>query len=217
MNQRLESHLFWGAHSPLAALAGLGIIIMASSMLATALICSAALIWVYGLTTLIFYASRKIMPSRGTVAVLVFLSAFVCGVFMLLLSLLSPLLVMGTGFLLILVPSYCLGQGFFGPESLDPVDAVSRAILEALTLSGVIIAIALIREPLGMGTLSLPGGSGGIVELFASQEEQGPMPLRFLSVSSGALLLLGYGTALYRYFREQYAGTSRKRETEEEQ
>lgn len=215
MNRRFDSPLFWGAHSPLSALTGAGLIVMASGRFAFALVCAGTLIWVFGLSALIFSGARKIMPSRGGTVILLFLSAFLCGFFMLLISLINPLLVLGTGFMLILIPAYCMGSGYFeAARQAAPGDAFSRALLEAVTLSCVIVAVALIREPLGMGTLSIPGGYEGIVELFDSPEDAAFVPARLLSMTSGGLLLLGYGTALYRYFREENAAVPK--DTEEE-
>ena len=203
MNRRFESHLLWGFHSPLSALTGAGLLIMASSRFSFALVCSAALIWVFGLSALIFSGARPIMPKRGRMVILLFLSAFLCGIFMLLVGLLNPLLILGTGFFLVLVPPCCLGSGFFEAcESVSSDEVFSRALLEAFVLAGLILALALIREPLGMGTLSFPGGAQGIVEIFDSGEGDNSVPIRFLSASAGGLLLLGYGTALFRYFRE---------------
>jgi hypothetical protein len=88
-------------------------------------------------------------------------------------------------------------------ESVEPIEAASRALLEAITLSGITIAFALIREPLGLGTLSLPGGAQGVVELFNITRFDGFILLRILSVSGGGLLLFGYTAALYRYLRER--------------
>jgi hypothetical protein len=58
-----------------------------------------------------------------------------------------------------------------------------------------VLALALIREPLGHGSLSLPGVSP--VRFFREE------PLRILEAASGALILLGYGTAIYRHFRNR--------------
>ena len=211
MNHRFASHLFWGPHSPLSALSGTGLIIMASNRFAYALVCAGALIWVNGLATLVYSAARPIMPSRGKMMILLFLSAFLCGLFVLFTSLLSPLLILGTTFFLVLVPPWCLSSGFFETfESEDTIESVSRALLEGITLAGIIIAFSLIREPLGMGTLSLPGGAQGVTELFNFQDSNvnALFPARIISVSSGGLLLMGYITALYRYFREQNGGVS---------
>ena len=210
MKQRFNSHLFWGSHSPLAALSASTLIILASSRLAFAIICSAALIWVYALTSLIITAARKIMPSRGRMVILLFLSTFLCAVFMLLLGFINPLLILGMVFFLLLIPPCCLGAGYFESiTTVDPIEATIRALFEAITLSGIILAFALIREPFGMGTLSFPGGYQGIVEFVIAKDHEVFVPLRILSVSGGGLLLLGYATALYRYLREQSGSVPR--------
>jgi len=204
MNRRFESHLFWGSHSPLSALTGAALVILASGRLAFALICTGALIWVYGFSALIYSNARRILPGRGKMVILLFLSSFLCGIFMLLAGLVNPLMIMGMGFFLILIPPYCLASGFFeASESVDPIEVFSRALLEAVVLGIIILALALIREPLGMGTLSFPGGSQGIMEFFTGYEDNSFAPVRIFSVTSGGLLLLGYGVALFRFFREQ--------------
>jgi len=210
MKRRLTSHFFWGSQSPLAALGCVGLIIMASSRFSFALICSSALIWMFGLTTLIYTCAQRFMPSRGKWVILLFLSTFLCGFFALLVSFLNPLLAMGTIFFIVLIPPWSLSSGFFEAlESTEPMEAVIRALIEAITMAGVILALSLIREPLGMGTISFPGGPEGIVELFGGRDADAFVPARILSVSAGGLLLLGYITALYRYFREQNDGPER--------
>jgi hypothetical protein len=54
-----------------------------------------------------------------------------------------------------------------------------------------------------MGTLSIPGGVQGVIELFNVHRLDGYALLHIISISGGGLLLLGYATALYRYLREQ--------------
>lgn len=206
MNQQNRSHLFWGTQAPLSSLVGAGLIIMASSRLAFALICAGALIWVYGFTSLVYFSSKKIMPQRGKAVILLFLSSLVCGVYVLCLSFISPLLIMGTGFFLFLVPPCCIGSGVFKRlESLDPAGAFSRSLQESLVLGGLIAALSLIREPLGMGSISFPGGVRGIVEI-SGGEYGGFFPVRIFAVSGGGLLILGYGVSLFRYFRSFHTG-----------
>jgi len=218
MNRRLDSHVFWGLKSPLSALTGAGLLIMASGRFAFAIVCACTLVWVYVLTALVFCMAQPIMPSRGRKVILLFLSSFFCGLFILLVGLLNPLLVLSTTFFLILIPAFCLGTGFFESiEATDIFDTVFRALLEAVALAGLILAIALIREPLGMGTLSIPSATYGITELFSSEETNTIIPAQIFSVSSGGLLLLGYGTAMYRYFRENYAEASRNDDSSEEE
>jgi hypothetical protein len=183
---------------------GAGLIILASSRLAFALVCAGALLWVYGLTSLVYFSSKKIMPQGGKPVILLFLSSLVCGIYALCLFLISPLLVMGTFFFLFLVPPCCVGSGVFKRlESLDLAEAFSRSILESLVLGGLIIALSLIREPLGMGSISFPGGIQGIVEISGHGSF---FPVRIFAVSGGGLLLFGYGVSLFRYFRAFYTG-----------
>jgi len=208
MSRRFSSPLFWGSHSPLSALTGAGLIIMASSRFSFALLCAGALIWVYALTALVFSAARDILPGRGRKIILLFLSSFFGGIFMLLIGFINPLLILGTAFFIVLIPPCCLGSGFFeASESFSASDVLYRALLEAFVLSGIILAAALIREPLGMGTISFPGGVQGIVEVFDVRQDNAFVPIRFLAASAGGLVLLGYGTALFRYFRERSGNT----------
>ena len=209
MSRRFDSHLFWGSYSPLSALTGSALIIMASSRFAFAIVCAAALIWVYGFTALVSSVTRRIMPSRGKMTVLLFLSTFLCAIFILLTGMLNPLIILGTSFFLLLIPPCCLGAGYFEElESVDHGEAVSRALLEAITLGAIILAFALIREPLSMGTLTFPGGPAGITELFNVKDSDAFVLLPAFSVSAGGLLLLGYATAIYRYFGENNGGIS---------
>jgi len=215
MKGRFSSHLFWGSHSPLSALSGAALIIMASNKLSFALICSGALVWVFGLTVLVYSCVHSVLPSvlpsRGRMIILLFLSTFFCGIFAITISLLNPLLILGTVFFLVLVPPWCMSTGFFeAVESLDPVEAVSRALLEALVFSGVIIALSLIREPLGMGTLSIPGSVQGITDIYEGQNTETILPGRILSISAGGLLLLGYVIAVYRYFKDRSGNVSQE-------
>jgi len=208
MKGRFTSHLFWGSHSPLSALSGAALIIMASNRLSFAIVCSGALIWVFALTVLTYscahYFLPSCLPSKGRMVILLFLSSFFCGVFAIIISLLNPLLILGTVFFLVLIPPWCMSTGFFeAVESLEPFEAVSRALPEAVVFSGVIIALSLIREPLGIGTISIPGSSQGIMEIYEGQNTDTFLPGRILSISAGGLLLLGYVVAIYRYFKDR--------------
>lgn len=208
MNKRFEHHLFWGPQSPLSALACVALVALASSRFAFALVCACAIVWVFGFSALIYSGARKILPARGRKIILLFLSSFLCGAFMIIISLLNPLLIMDMGFFLILIPPCCLASGLFeASEQEYPSEVFSRAVLEAVVTGGVILALALVREPLGMGTLSFPGGILGIVEINNSSDSF--VPARILSVSGGGLLLIGYAVALFRFFRERNGSAPR--------
>jgi hypothetical protein len=198
MNRRFKTYLLRDAYTPLSTLTGAGLLVMASSRLAFALTAAAGILWVYGLTVLLIFCAQPIYPKRGSKVVLIFLAAFMGSIFLFLLWFISPLLAMGTVYIIILVPGYCVSSGLFVQlHSLEIEDILSRLFLEAGSLGLLIIAFALIREPIGFMSLSLPGGSQGIIEVFHATEEDSFLPIKVMANSAGALLLLGYGVALF--------------------
>ena len=203
MNNRLQSHFFWGSHAPLSTLSCAALIILASARLAYAILCAGAILWVYGLTALVFFSSRPLMPQKGKFFVLLFLSVFFSSLYILLAGLINPLLISATWFFLIIIPPCCTGSGLFeGMENSETGEILSRVCQEAFCLALIIIAFSLIREPLGLGTLSFPGGIWGIFEFFEDTKDgDGFFPIQLLSVSSGGFLLLGIGAAIFRYLR----------------
>ena len=208
MNKRFTSHIFWGSHSVFSSLIGLAIILLASNRMAYALISSGAIIWVFTLNAVIFSAAQKILPVQGRKIILLFLSAFLCGLYFLLIGFFNPLIIYGLAFILVLIPPCCLGNGFYenlsfyeSRSSIPVKEVFFRALLEALVLSGIIICLALIREPLGMGTLSFPGGIYGIREIGGDGDKI--IPFRIFSISAGGILLLGYGIALFKYIKSK--------------
>jgi hypothetical protein len=183
------------------------LLILASSRFAYAVFCAGGLIWVYGITALVWFLSKPLLPKAGRPVVLLFLTSLVSSFYILLSGLLNPLLILGTWFFLILIPPCCIGSGLFEDlEGVEPEEALPRVLIEAGTLSVLIIGLSLIREPLGLGSLSFPGGPGGIIEFFTAADNDGFFPLRLLSVSGGGFLLLGYVIAGYRSFKSRYAG-----------
>jgi hypothetical protein len=198
-------HIFWGSISPLTGLAGGGLLIMASDRLAHAIVAAGALLWVYGFSALAVYPGARVFPEKGKVPLFVFLAAVIGSVYLLLLWLASPLAALENFFIVSLIPLFCAVSGLFSRlESLSLKQSLFRAASEALVTGALIIVLAILREPLGFCSLSLPGGSQGIVLLF-SFEGESVLPIRIIASSSGALLLLGYGVGLYRYFRDRYA------------
>ncbi|MDR2746976.1 MAG: hypothetical protein LBB77_05960 [Treponema sp.] len=193
-----SSHPFWGAQAPLATLSGGSLLILGSTRFSYALICVLALLWVYILTALALRI--PVLPRRGREGIVVFLSSFIAGVFILILFFLCPILAADSLLFLIFCPLCCVSSGVLERiEKLDTAEAVFQSYVEGMILSGLILALALIREPLGYGTLSLPGGRQGILCPVKFPEESFP-PLRILSSAAGAFFLLGYGIALFRRF-----------------
>jgi hypothetical protein len=197
---------------------------MGSVRFAFALTLAGALFWVYGLTVLVFFAARGILPQKGGTIVMTFLAGLFGSAYLLIIWLLNALLAQELVFLIGLVPVYCVGSGFFsrldlaGGESCPADPAVGagldsaaaagfgetafRALAEAALLGFLLLALALIREPLGLASLSLPGGPRGIVEIF-SGEGDAFFPIQIAASSAGGFLLFGYALALFRHLRKR--------------
>ncbi|GHV82464.1 hypothetical protein AGMMS49991_10220 [Spirochaetia bacterium] len=205
MNYR-DNHLFWGSASPLSALTGAGLLILASCRTAFALVTLGALVWVYALTVLAAHFAGPVLPEKGKGMVIICLSSVLGSFYLLFLFLMNPFLALEMSLIISLVPVCCFAADLVKRVGgLKPENALWRALEEALVFGGLIFALALIREPLGFGSLSLPGGSRGIIELFNAGNGVF-FPVRIFGSSAGALLLLGYGAALFHRFRN--TGTS---------
>jgi Na+-transporting NADH:ubiquinone oxidoreductase subunit NqrD len=205
MNNRMQSHLFWGTDAPLSTLISVGLMIMATNRLAFALTVTGALVWTYGLTVLILGFAKPILPQKGREILWVFLTSFLGSLYLMFIYFVSPYLAMETTFIILLAPLYCIGSGICRRlEAHDPEESIPKAFLEALVLGEILVALALIREPLGFGTFSLPGGPQGIVTLI-SFESSLYFPVQVIAGSSGGLLLLGYGLTLFRRFKNRYS------------
>lgn len=191
------------AESPLAALAGLGLLIAASSRLAFALTTLGALMWVYGLSLPSAFFLQKFLPQTGKTIIFLFLASAAAAVFLCLLFLISPLLAIRTQYLVLLIPVICVGSSL--PQhfpSMPGKEVCLKALVEAACLGLLITAFALVREPFGYMALSLPGGTWGIIEV--GYDWNFIIPIRIVSSSSGALILLGYAVALFQSLRKGY-------------
>ncbi|MDR2096514.1 MAG: hypothetical protein LBP76_13510 [Treponema sp.] len=203
VSQYYRTHIMWGVHSPLAGLFCGGLIAMASARLAYALTVAGALFWVYGLSTLVFMVSKPVLPQKGLNPILIFLTSLIGGFYLFLLWFPNPLLVSGTVCMILLVPCSCIASGIFERvKSCDPGEAVLRACREALVIALLMTGLALIREPVGCASLSLPGGVQGIIEVFGAKDGAGFFPVRILAGSAGAFILMGYGLSVYARFRK---------------
>jgi hypothetical protein len=193
----MQSHLFWGIHSPLSAFTGVGLIVIASGRIVSALACLLALLWVNAFTLFAAGIGRKAFPEKRAGVVLVFVSSFAGFLFYFFFLLVSPFQAMENALCILLCPAFLLASGLYSRiKDYDTPEMVFQAVCEAFVLGALILGFALIREPLGSGSVSLPGL--GLIR-FAGRE-----PLALLKFSSGALIVLGYGVALYRNRRNLY-------------
>jgi hypothetical protein len=156
------------------------------------------------LTVLVSVACRKYFPHCGQEILTVFLASFLGSIFLMLIYFINSPLAMETVFLIILTPVSCIACGICErTKGMEIEDALGRSLMEALVLGGIITALALIREPLGFGSFSVPGGQLGITELF-SVEDSRFFPVQVISSSAGGLLLLGYVLTLFRRLQEEH-------------
>jgi hypothetical protein len=204
MNNQVKYRIFHSGAMPSAFLSGAALLIMASDRLAHAITVAGALVWVYCLSSLTAHIGAPVFPRQGKTTLLAFLTSFFAGIYLVLLWMLSPLCAIESFFVISLIPMFCMVSGIFKQlETLSLEDTFFDSFSEALILGTLVIIFSLIREPFGFLSLSLPGGTQGIVLLFSFKTESF-LPIRLIASSAGALLLLGYFLGLYRYFRAQY-------------
>jgi len=162
---------------------------------------------------LVIYTAAKIFPRHGRAVLISFLASFMAAVYLFILWLLSPLCALETFFAISLVPVFYMTSGvskrfdiLIAADSFFPF----REGFETFSLGVLLMAFALIREPLGFLSLSLPGGAQGSVLLFSSNVKSF-LPIQMIASSGGALLLLGYSWGLYKFMNKVQDGDKNAR------
>jgi len=197
--------------SPAAVLPGSGLLIIASGRLAHAITVVGALVWVYGLTSFIIYIASRFFPRHGRTVLISFLASFMAGSYLFMLWLLSPLCALETFFAVSLVPVFYMTSGVSKRfDALSAADSFFSSFFEAFSLGVLLTVFALIREPLGFLSLSLPGGVQGSVMLFYFKVES-LLPIQLIASSGGALLLIGYFWGLYKFMNKVQEGDENAR------
>ncbi|MDR2509523.1 MAG: hypothetical protein LBC77_02635 [Spirochaetaceae bacterium] len=181
---------FYGKPANIMTCAAL--IIFGTSRLAFAICAAAALVWGYVFSVTLIHSSKRFFPKsvfNNILSLCVF--GFAAGLFQLFMELACPALAMETALIVLIVPALCFVGNIERRTERSPLlSAVTSAVLEAAGIGVFLVAFALIREPLGYGSLSLPGGLKGYYEIF-SVDKSG-FPVRIISAPAGALLLSGY-------------------------
>jgi len=203
-----QQYSFWGSLSPLGGLMGAGLLIMASARLSWAITVTGCLFWVYGLSSFTFSAilsaaGNKILPVKGRLAIYICLASFFGSIYIFLFWILCPFAAFETFMILSLVPLFCAGSGIVEQLSsenprTDVFDNVSDSVSQAASLSGLLVAFSIVREPLSYCSLSFPGSSAGMITIMYFKEGAF-FPIGIFAPSAGALLLLGYIICLYQY------------------
>jgi len=213
MNASAVKRLFWNKKFPLSSLSGGALLIIASDRLAHAIVVLAALVWTYALVRLALFGAERFFPKKGRSILLAFLASFITGLFFFLLWLFSPFLAMQTFFVIPFILILCVSLEADNKNQARGLQGLKEgmvvSVTNALVYGALPVIFALIREPFGFLSLSLPGGAQGIIHLFLFEDRQ-YFPFRLIASSSGALLLLGYVMGLYRHYKKIYASEEEK-------
>lgn len=189
-----DARSLFGAAGPLPGLAGLAFLFCASSRFSHALVAGAALVLTYAASAPLCRIAAEASPGRASRFLAVPISTFVAAVFALALSLASPALAAQTGWSVACAPAVFSASGFVRRTEDRELAALPGAgALEALFLFLAAAALALIREPFGFGTLTLPSLSGAVAVL--GSDSSSFASARLLSTSVGSLALCGYALA----------------------
>ncbi|MDR0908648.1 MAG: hypothetical protein LBM77_02680 [Spirochaetaceae bacterium] len=199
----MEKNVIWTKNLITSTFACTALMVMSTSRTAFALVTIGALVWVYMLSALVCFFARPILPEKVQKYVHIFLAAFFSCLYQFFLFLLNPILAMETSLFVFLTPVGLISSAVLrDARKYTDQNAFFLPLWECLALSMMILGIALIREPLGYGSLSVPGSVYGIVEIISS--EDGPyFPVQFAAQASGALLILGFAYAIYRSVQNQ--------------
>ena len=193
---------YWKNLNPLSFLSCAGILVMASSRLAHAIITAGAILFVFCLSSLVISAANNFLPKLARSVLYAFISSFFACVYLFVLWIISPLCALETFFIIMLSPVLFIAQGEKKhSQILKPVDALYSSFFESLVQGILIMIFAIIREPLGFMSLSVPAGRHGIVFLF-STDADAFFQIHLIASSGGALLLLGYFLGLFEYFNK---------------
>ena len=197
-----EFSSYWKNLTPISFLSCAGLLVMSSSRLAHAIITAGSLLWVFCLSSIAISLSNKFLPKIARPVLFAFISSFFAGLYLFLLWIISPLFALEIFFIITLSPMVFIAQGANKHSKiLKPAEALSSSLFEALVPGILIIIFALIREPLGFMSLSVPAGRHGIIFLFSADSEA-VLQIHIIASSGGALLLLGYFLGLYGYFNK---------------
>ena len=205
MSERLDIPLILNKNGLLPSLSGAVILVGATGRLSHALIVGAAVFVVYVAAPLALKLAEPLVPDTYRTWVRVLVASTVAAIFSRIAGLVWPLLVRELALYLGMVPLCLISSGLIErSDKLRRLGALKLSVFEAAVLSGLALAFALIREPLGFGALSIPSADG--ITLLFYQVKAEALSLRSLSTTAGGFMILGYLLALYRKIRFRFIG-----------
>lgn len=205
MSERIDASPLWSPSGPLQSLSCAVLFIAASDRLSHALIVSLSAILAYSLSPLLSGLGERSVPARARTFVRVVTVSAVGAIVARLATLAWPVTAVSLSLYLGAVPVCILASRILtGGENRSPLRSAAEAAQEALVLAVLTVALALVREPLGYGVLSLPSHDGYFL-IFRSERLQS-VAARAVSATAGAIILLSYVLALHRSVRFRLFG-----------
>lgn len=211
MIERQEQNSFWTDFSPLTSLSCIILFIVPTARVAYAVLIFLAVLIVNPIAVLALRLAREQVPPPHFFIVKLFIVSALAACFSSAAGLLWPLSVLDMRLYLGAVPIFFLSSRVF-ERSLPapPLGAFWFTLEESFIVGALALAISLLREPFGFGSLSLPS-SDGLLLLFSS-DAASAVAARSLSAAAGGFWVLGYGIALYKKVRVRIHGARTARE-----
>ncbi len=205
MNQYDKSNPWWGLNSPLMSLTGLALIVSASSRLSFSITVSLLLVGIYAVTLLVIQVCKSIIPEKFKTVIVIMAVTFISSLLYLLITLISPVSALELYFMVFLIPVTFLSSNIVKRvERLSQAEGILQGIKEALTLGLIIIAVSLIREPLGYGTLSIPIMDRTVNLLPDAIRDR--VAFQVFAASPGVFIIVAYLIGLMRLISRQGMG-----------
>lgn len=155
------------------SLTGLALIIAASPRLSCSIIVFFLLMAISVMTLAVMHLGKSIIPEKYKTALIIMIVNFFTSLFYLIIDMINPISALEVYFTVFLIPITFLSSYFEKKAgNLSVSEEIIRGAKQASILGGIIIAVSLIREPLGYGTLSLPFSNKPMHLLPESIEEQ---------------------------------------------
>jgi hypothetical protein len=183
--------------APFSTMSGAALFLVAGSRLSFALVAAGAVALVFAAGAAAerpawCFTSR---PYRRLCNMLA--AALAGGVYLFALHLFFPLLALECGLVCAIVPAVYMESGADIIRERPPSRRTpGEAALTPIGLVMTTLAVALVREPLAYGTLTMPTEAGGLTEVWRIA---GFLPVRVIASTTGALLLFAYGAAAFQY------------------
>ncbi|MFA6507142.1 MAG: Rnf-Nqr domain containing protein [Treponemataceae bacterium] len=200
---------FWGdKYSPLASLAGVVLLIGATSRVSYALIISAAIFFVYAISTFFLRVSSRFIPSAHRTWIRIVFVSTVTAIFCRIAGIAWPVPVKELAPYFGMVPLSLIASDLLDRTAEEtPMRTIQASVYEAFILCGIALVLAAVREAFGYGTLSIPNADG--ITVLITQESAAALSLRSLTATAGGFILFGYLLAAYRKNRFRRYGIPR--------